>query len=848
MTALGVDYAAPQPGTLNWISGDLTPKIVRLPILHNPLYTWGSSLTVSLANPVGAVLASPMIAPISVGLTITDMDPNPAGQLTFLADASDATVTVRDDAGFVPIRVERTGGTLGTETCTISLTDGDALAGTDYTVPGSTTLSWNSGEGGVKTLMVPLLPRLQAKGSLLFYAGISMTNGNANPGFGDETISIIDHLPTSAGTLGYPATLTVRELAGNAVVTVTRVGGASGAVSVDYATGDHQPWSWSFSEATAGTNYIAVSGTLNWASNDASPRTIFIPLTADGVASPPLDFGLVFTNPTGGLIVPMNPTFVNRAITIVNILDDDGTAGLFALSPNQVTVDELSGQAVLEVTRSGGTAGAVSVDYVFGGGTAVSGVNYVGSGGTLNWLDGDATPRQITIAILHDGVATPDLGFSVWLTNPLGGAGLDGGNVNRTWATVTIGDRDGGSLDRIAFVATAVQVHESNGPALVSLVRSGSGVGPAAVQLIINSGTAQQGVDYTFPSDALTLRADGEVVQWADGELGVHTLSIPLVHDGLPGPSRDFSVTLGLAFGNAQVVAPYQAVVTILDDDAAPAGTIAFTPGSLSARSDDGVVQLTLRRSGGSAGAISVDWSTLAISPSDAVPNVDVVASAGTVSWIGGDSADKTIAITLLDDGQSGPGRTLVVRLTNAQGSCVIGGRDAVVTITDAGPVPAGTIACLVASQSGVRTAGSAAILVGRSGSLSGRVTVSYRTVAATALDGRDFLPVVGTLSWASGDASVHSIAVPLLAAPGMSADYLRFVLSDPTGGAVLGRSSTVLTLPGPPALMTSTTNHCGSGGASALIALLAIWLGSAARLQRPAQAGDQQQRQRRET
>jgi Calx-beta domain len=794
-----------------WTAGDHAAKIVRLPILHNPSYSWGSYLTVSLANPSGAVLSSSLST--SVSLSIIDQEDNPSGQLTFIADALAATVTVRDDASVVPIRVQRCGGTLGTESCTITLSDGTATAPTDYTVPGSTTLNWADGEGGVKTLLVPLSLRTQAQGPRSFFASISMTIGNADPGFGSETITIIDHLPATAGSLGIPTTVSVRELAGNAAVVVTRTGESSGAVSVDYATSDGLVYSWSNAPAVDGTNYTAATGTLNWADGDATPRTILIPLLADGVARPALDLTLTFTNPTGGVLLPIDPGTL-ASFSILHLLDDDGTGGLIGLSTTQFTVDELTGQVQMSVTRSGGSTGAVSVDYTCSGGTAVAGVNYVAASGTLHWSSGDAAAKTISLTILHDNVATLDHWFGVSLTNPLGGAGLDDGNVPRNWAAVTITDTDGGSLDHLAFATTAVTVHENSGPAVVSIVRSGSGSGPAAVRLLVQAGTAQSGIDYVIP--------ETNVVQWADGELGSKTLTIPLVYDGMPGPSRDFVVNFDVASGNAQTVAPYQAVVTILDDDAAPAGSIAFAPASLSTTSTAGTIQLTLHRSGGTTGAISVDWCTLGFAPTDARANVDFIANAGTVSWANGDSADQTIAIDLLDDALAGPPRTLVVRLANAVGGCVIGGRDAVVSISDAGPFPNGTIACVAATQTANRAAGSADIIVGRSGGSIGSVTVEYRTVDVTAVNGQDYQPTAGTLTWAAGDTSNRTISVTVLSPSGASAGDLRLDLSDSTGGAVLGQSSTLLSLLAASAPPHSHTHHCGfAGGIAGLVLLL---------------------------
>ncbi len=56
----------------------------------------------------------------------------------------------------------------------------------------------------------------------------------------------------------------------NAVFNVTRTGGSTGPVSVNFSTAD--------GTALAGTDYTATSGTLNWADSDTAPKTIAVPL------------------------------------------------------------------------------------------------------------------------------------------------------------------------------------------------------------------------------------------------------------------------------------------------------------------------------------------------------------------------------------------------------------------------------------------------------------------------------------------------------------------------------------------------------------------------------------------
>jgi hypothetical protein len=93
------------------------------------------------------------------------------------------------------------------------------------------------------------------------------------------------------------------------------------------------------------------------------------------------------------------------------------------------------------VNRTGGSSGAVSVGYATANGTAVSGTDFTAASGTLNWADGDAASKTMSVAISN---ATPFSGsksFAVALSSPTGGATL----ATPSSATVTITGSSSGS-------------------------------------------------------------------------------------------------------------------------------------------------------------------------------------------------------------------------------------------------------------------------------------------------------------------------------------------------------------------------------------------------------------------
>lgn len=111
------------------------------------------------------------------------------------------------------------------------------------------------------------------------------------------------------GTLAVAqADYTALERDGEVTVMVTRTGGTDGAVSVAYATGD--------GTATAGDDYTAAAGTLNWADGDGAPKMVVIDVTDDAAAEDAESFTFNLSNPTGDAAL-------GAATATVTILDND---------------------------------------------------------------------------------------------------------------------------------------------------------------------------------------------------------------------------------------------------------------------------------------------------------------------------------------------------------------------------------------------------------------------------------------------------------------------------------------------------------------------------------------------
>jgi hypothetical protein len=104
------------------------------------------------------------------------------------------------------------------------------------------------------------------------------------------------------------------------------------------------------------------------------------------------------------------------------------------------TASVIEGQTLtIQVSRTGGSSGAVGVSYATAGGTATSGDDFTAASGTLNWADGDSASKSFNVPITNDTTEEQAESFTATLSNATGGATIA---VNNSVITVTIGAND----------------------------------------------------------------------------------------------------------------------------------------------------------------------------------------------------------------------------------------------------------------------------------------------------------------------------------------------------------------------------------------------------------------------
>ena len=221
---------------------------------------------------------------------------------------------------------------------------------------------------------------------------------------------------------------------------------------------------------------------------------------------------------------------------------------------------EEGSRAVVAIRRTGGRSGAVSVSYhtsaaTKSGASASKGHDYTPVSGELRWDDGDFSDREILVPIAADaGLGEEPETLLIQLEDPTDGARLGTGS-----ATVEI--RADGAPAGLFTIETVeewgIGAWEPNKFVQVQVARNYYSDGAVSVTLIPESASAVAGEDFA---------PDGVTVSWADGEVGVKEVQLPIKNDAEEEGSEEFTVKLTNATAGA-IGARSTALIRIDDDD-----------------------------------------------------------------------------------------------------------------------------------------------------------------------------------------------------------------------------------------------------------------------------------------
>ncbi|TQV89827.1 choice-of-anchor B family protein [Aliikangiella coralliicola] len=346
---------------------------------------------------------------------------------------------------------------------------------------------------------------------------------------------------TTQGSLGFTAAQIEVDQGTDAVINVSRQNNnaSSTSVSVKYEILS--------GSATKASDFTTTSGTLEWNGNESGNKSFNVTIASDPSGSEPSEtFYIRLYDPTSGVSLSTTSYLTVKVNGVSN-------SGAVEFEETAINAAENSGTVTVNVNRVGGAEGAASVEYQLQNGTAMSGQDFETTSGTLNWQDGESTPKSFTVNIINDTDEESSESFTVSLST-VAGASLGA----KSSLTVTIADDDSNTAPAVStgedFQANTGQtvqltstVTDAEGDALTYQWTQTSGTNVAI------SSADQAQASFVAPSAAATLEfmltaTDSKGAQSSDS-VQVSVIAPP------PPPTPPASSSGGGSFGGLTLIA-----------------------------------------------------------------------------------------------------------------------------------------------------------------------------------------------------------------------------------------------------------------------------------------------------
>ncbi|WP_294091128.1 Calx-beta domain-containing protein [Sphingomonas sp.] len=667
---------------------------------------------------------------------------------------SATTGTIRNDdvAGTVSIgNVSIMEGDAGTQNAVITLTrtggqgnfmvdyataDGTATAGSDYSATNGTATFLNGAT--TTTITVPIIGDTNIEGDETFTIALSNASGGAAIGTGTGTVTIQND------DFASPGSITINDVAVNEgdagtktlTFTVTRTGGG-GAFSVDYATANGG--APNNASATAGSDYVAASGTLNFLAGENS-KTISITINGDTTAELSEEFRVLLSGATNGATI-------DDGVGIGTISNDDTAPAVTRLFSENFNAFRGSGFAAEPA------AGQLDSDFYA-----------ITTGGASFTFGGTGASGQP----FGQGVAT--------------GAVTSGG----------LYALDRGSGDYALWVQPTGTIYEPGSITLRITNTTGVAVSNFTLNydlLVRNDQTRNQPLSSAFSTNNSSFTTiSGSAVSTDSAASGATVVSTPFALSfTTPAPIAAggfvfVRFTAGISSGSGSRDEFGYDNITLDANTGTAVPQIAVT--NVSVNEDAGTMTFTVTRANAVDGAFTVDFAT---ADGTATAGSDYTATSGTLSFAA-NQVQAFVTVTLSPDAVPEANETLFLNLSNPTGGAVIQTAQATGTIVndDGAPISV-TINDIVVAEGNSGTS-VATFTVTRTGG-TGAFSVDYATANGSATAGSDYVATNGTLNFAAGENS-QTISVTINGDTAAELAETFFVnLSNATNFAVIADS-----------------------------------------------------------
>ena len=602
-------------------------------------------------------------------------------------------------------------------------TGGTAVAGEDYqALPGYVVLSPSVSSVGV--VVFPTWSNVLKPSSVMslqLSQGIGYVLGSQTYGAGSIEVSASSNVSLSVGTNAATSG------SGQLVFHVTRSSGLATAISVNYNMGG---------SAVSGLDYVPVAGAVTLGVGATSADIVVTPIWNASVR-PDRVVIVQLTSGVGYALVGNTAgtgTISDTAWDVVN------------LSVPQPNASESGTTAIFRVTRpvTSNTTRAITVNYTTGG-TAVAGLNYQALTGSVV-IPAGATSADIIVTPLSDHVNTPDR--TLILTLASGQYYTSGSSVS---GTATIANVPDNSLVSLLVVSNTASTTSGN------LVYRVTRTGVTSAAILVNytvAGSAVNGVDYELLSGNIALAANVTSADIVVNPIWISTVKLPQVFTVQLGTGVGYDLT-GNTFGSGTIVyVPWDTVNLSVP---------------LSATSETGTPAIfRVTRVGDVNKPIMVNYTVAGT----AVGGTNYVALTGSAQILASSSSTDVTVIPIPDHVNT---PTLSVFLTLAGGSNYTLNAPVSGTATIAN-VPDNTVSLVVTSRA-TEVGQNGAFQIRRTGPLTNPLVVKY-SVGGTAVPGRDYVTLTGTVTLPINMPNSTVLVKPLVNGASQASPYVRVVIA----------------------------------------------------------------------
>ena len=637
-TALDANDYTAQAATVVTILAGTTSVNIPVDILGDlitePQETFTGTITITNTN----------AQQVSIGtdtntVTINDNDP---------ATISIAGFTVNEAAGTANYTVTLSRTVQNAFTVDFATSNITALAGSDYTAVGTTTLNFGAANALVQTITVTINDDDLVEPSETLLGTLSNLVANS------QAVTIPTPTATSTITDNDAASVVINDVtvtedvaSGTAVFTVTLTGHIQDALTVDYTTTDgaatnpaEQPLDYTLTSGTLGTAVTFPAG-----SNTGDTQIITVPIIDNTIAEPTETYTVDLSN-----IISTGSASIVDAQGLGTITDDDPVTAInlagFTITETNGNVDhnfvasiDIAAQEEIVISFSTTNGTAVATDF-----TAQTAVQYTILPGNLF--------VNIPIEVIGDLVIELQEAFTGLIT--LVNANGQQVSIGTDTATGTINDDDAAIISITGFT-----VNENVGTADFTITSDRVIQNAISVIFSTSNASATAGLDYTAISST--------TLNFGAANANTQTVSVTITDDVLAEPTELLTGILSSLVTNNQSVtlngggAITTAIGTITDNDAVTLTIDDITKVEVDGGSTVDYI-FTVTHNGQSAdGAFIVDFITVNV---EALAGLDYVANSGTLNFSGTTAETQTITITVNGDDILEPTETFTVNLT----------------------------------------------------------------------------------------------------------------------------------------------------------------------------------------